>query len=84
MTYAEVIEIFQNTPHRGDNQRFAFREGIKLLFDLDYESDDVACRDDQIWYGSPERILDKLTPEICTYLAERGWCIDDGSFNFWP
>lgn len=84
MTYDQVIAIFDNTPRLAyENRRFAFREGLRVLFDLHDDNDDVSLHDDEMYYGSVERVLDKLTPELCTYLVERGWYVSRDSFNFW-
>lgn len=83
MTHNEVHSIFAITdllPY--EQYRFAFREGMRLLFDLDEEHDDVRFDYDEMWYCRLDDVIDKITPEQCKYLAERGWFIGDGSFKF--
>lgn len=83
MTHDEICKIFDDTRLlQYDLRRFAFREGLRLLFDLDEEHDDVRFAHDEMWYCSLDDVKDKITPEQCKYLAERGWWISEGSFNF--
>lgn len=76
MTYEQVISIFENTPvlpHK--DRRFAFREGMIKLFNLFEESEFVEFGSEEMWYGNIDHVIDKITPELCVYLAERGWGI---------
>jgi len=83
MTNEDIRKIFDDTRLlQYDLRRFAFREGLQLLFDLDDEHDDVRFEHDEMWYCDVKDVIDKITPEQCKYLAERGWYISEGSFNF--
>lgn len=83
MTIQEIHQIFGDTELlQYDHRRFAFREGLRLLFDLDEEHDEVRFDYDEMWYCDLDDVIDKITPEQCKYLAERGWFISEGSFNF--
>ena len=84
MTRKLFDQIFESTiklPY--EQRRFAFREGLTILFDLLEESDDVHTEHDQIWYGNVNAVLDKIQPQQILRLAELGWFVDEDSFSFW-
>lgn len=83
MTYEEIESIFELTeslPY--ERRRFAFRDGMRILFDLFEESDDVHAEHDQLWYGTVSDVLDKIKPDQVRRLAELCWFIDEDSFSF--
>lgn len=83
MTLEQIKTIFESTPRLDyEQRRFAFRDGMRLLFDLVEDDDTVYFSRDQIWYSYVEKVKDKITQGQCVYLAERGWFVDENSFSF--
>lgn len=74
----ELEEVTQSLPY--ESRRFAFRDGLRILFDLTEENDDWWCGDEIIYYGGIEQIAPKITEEQAITLFQLGWNIDEDSF----
>jgi hypothetical protein len=74
----ELEDITTALPY--ESRRFAFRDGLRILFDICEDSDDWSARSDHIYYGDIEKVAQKITEEQAIKLFQLGWFIDEDSF----
>ncbi len=74
----ELEEVTQVLPY--ESTRFAFRDGLRILFDICEDSDDWASTSDHIYYGDIEKIAPKITEGQAIKLFQLGWFICEDSF----
>lgn len=81
MTIEQLLELNETVPTLPyEFRRFAFRDGLRILFELDDESDDFYAADEVLFYGDIYQIANKISEDDAIRLFGLGWGIIEDSF----
>ena len=76
MTIDRLLELAATTPILPyECRRFAFRDGLRILFEFDEEYGTFECTDGTLCYGYIHTVANKMREEDVIRLFRLGWGI---------